>query len=97
MFESNPVVAWLSVCITVLTLGASTAGGWYFILATRDATDEQTRLLMEIRSEQVQIRRELAEQTVDLETIRGAQGGFAELREGQRWIVTTLHAAESVP
>lgn len=94
MFESNPVIAWFSVIITVLTIGASTAGGWYFILATRDATDEQTQLLMEIRAEQVLIRRELAEQTVDLESIKQTQSGFAELRDGQRWLATVVQGHE---
>lgn len=94
MFESNPVVAWISVVITVLTLGASTAGGWFFILETRASAEDQHRLLMEIRAEQVQIRRELAEQTVDLESIKNTQGGFVELREGQRWLASMVRGNE---
>lgn len=90
MFKDHPVAAWSSVVVTLLTLAASTAGGWYFIVSTRGALETQGELLTSIRAEQESIRRELTEQTADLEAIKNTQAGFSELRAGQQWLSTII-------
>ena len=86
MFDKHPVAIWTSIIATVVTLAASTVGGWYFVLSTRGVLDDQSELLARVRAEQEYIRRELTEQTADLESIRTGQAGFKELREQHQWL-----------
>ena len=74
----------------VLGFSASAAGIWWY------AQDERERSLMQsnnqagIQHEQVEIRKELALQTADLEEIRGRQAEimhrFDRVEDGQRWL-----------
>lgn len=74
MFDKHPVAMWSSILLTLVTMAAGVASTWYYIMAERDAGMERSARLAEIRQEQELIRRELALQTQELETIRSTQG-----------------------
>ena len=88
MFEKHPLIAWLSVVGTVVTLAAGVAGAWYFILDERERSIEQTDLLLKVRDDQVEIRKELALQTDGHKNI---ERSLDKLEDGQDRIVREIN------
>lgn len=69
MLDQHPIARW----VTVGTLISAVAVGTWFIMDERERSIDQSDRLADIRKEQVNIRKELALQTADLEEVRGTQ------------------------
>ena len=74
--------------VAIGTMVAAVAGGAWFIRDERDRSIEQTRLLLQVRADQVEIRKELALQTGGHSSI---ERSLDKLEDGQDRIVREIN------
>ena len=90
MISDNPHVRHVATLGTALSLVITAVGIWWYILDERERSMAQIDALSAIRAEQVEIRRELALQTLALQDIRGEQN---EIASRQRWLASEVNRA----
>ena len=64
----------VATLVTLITVAGGVAGAWYMIISLSAAVDDMGERLQRSLTEQAEIRKEMALQSADLESIRQVQG-----------------------
>ena len=98
MLDEHPIIRNIALAIGFVSVVGGGGGIMWNIYAESERSADQTQRLMEIRHEQEGIRRELALQTEDLDTIRKVQSElkatlnrrFDRVEDNQRWLADQI-------
>ena len=102
MLQDHPVITWGSIVFGVLFGIGSIVGVVWNFLAMDAQTDEILDLVQHIRAEQVNIRKDMALQTQDIDAIADRQGdikdrqgdiqrSLADILTGHRWLASEIN------
>lgn len=86
--NDHPVLAGAGAGLTILSIVTTLAFTVWFMLDLREKLDDTLQRGVDIRHEQEEIRKELALQTITLQTIRQEQ---KTITDGQKWIVSEIN------
>ena len=94
MLDDHPVIRNAALVIGFISLVGGAGGIIWNIYAESERSVDQTHRLESIQGEQVNIRRDMALQTADIEEVRQTQATivhrFDRIEDGQRWLSTQM-------
>ena len=99
IFKDHPILSWFGIGATIITLAFGAGQVWSEIKEQNEITKSLVFKVDKVRSEQINIRKELATQTIDLGEIRKTQVKIEstidrridKLEEGHDRIVGEIH------